>query len=287
MILSTSLQRAKGSTDEELLSSFENILRTCTQVGFEVLDFNLGHYTRWSSPVHAENWQDWWKRLRDRADEQEISWWQGHAHFVNWEIEPLDDWAWHDELVRRTIVGAGIMGIKTLVLHPKTWPDQAWYSRQASLEVNLESCKRYSEWAAPYDLTLAIENMSEKRKGRRFGSGPEELLELIDLLNDPKFGICWDTGHAHISGIDQVEALRLIAPHLKALHIHDNHGEKDNHLMPLDGTIDWASLVQVLREINYRGCFSFEVIYQNDARPSALYTLFTETLYELGQYLLT
>ena len=30
-------------------------------------------------------------------------------------------------------------------------------------------------------------------------------------------------------------------------HIHDNHGDKDEHLPPYDGTIDWPSALKVLR----------------------------------------
>ncbi|MGB6832339.1 MAG: hypothetical protein WBE24_02690, partial [Candidatus Acidiferrum sp.] len=30
-------------------------------------------------------------------------------------------------------------------------------------------------------------------------------------------------------------------------HIHDNHGEKDEHLPPYDGTIDWESAVKILK----------------------------------------
>ena len=34
---------------------------------------------------------------------------------------------------------------------------------------------------------------------------------------------------------------------MASAHIHDNHGEKDEHLPPYDGTIDWAETVKLLR----------------------------------------
>lgn len=178
------------------------------------------------------------------------------------------------------------MGVKTLVFHPKTVPSPSWYSSKESLQVNVECFRQYGEWAKPYNLTLAIENMIEKPKGRRFGSGPEELLELLEKLNDPRFAICWDTGHAHMAGINQVKALKEIGPLLKALHIADNHGEKDEHLAPLQGTIEWVPFIETLREINYTGDFSYEVLYRDHGEPYAMYELFLQKLRLLGEFLL-
>lgn len=287
MNISTSLRRADVSSPENFAVSFKNILTSCANAGFKVLDFNFAQYTRTASPLVESGWKDWLQQINEIVAEAGIRWSQGHAHFVNWEEEDLANWQWHDELVRRSIVGAGMMGVKTLVVHPKTYPDPAWYSRKSSLNVNLESLKKYGEWAALYDLTIAIENLSEKRVGRRFGTGPEELLELVELLDDPLFGICWDSGHAHISGINQVEALYMIGSHLKALHICDNHGGADEHLPPLAGTIEWESFMKVLREVRYSGDFTFEVIYRGSGLPHRLYDLFLETLYELGNHLLS
>ena len=286
MKISTSPKRADVSSSESFALSFRQILASCKKAGFQVLDLNLAQYTRTHSPLVESGWEDWLKELNEITIDSGLEWSQGHAHFVNWEQEDLNSWEFHDELVRRSIVGAGMMGVKTLVVHPKTYPDAAWYSRKSSLNANLESFKRYGEWAAPYDLTIAVENLSEKRVGRRFGTGPEELLELVELLNDPLFAICWDTGHAHISGINQVEALHMIGPHLKAVHISDNHGAEDEHLMPLAGTIQWEPLIRALREVEYSGDFTFEVIYRSQGEPYRLYDLFVETLYELGSHLL-
>jgi sugar phosphate isomerase/epimerase len=30
-------------------------------------------------------------------------------------------------------------------------------------------------------------------------------------------------------------------------HLHDNHGEKDEHLPPYEGTIDWATAMTLLK----------------------------------------
>ena len=32
-----------------------------------------------------------------------------------------------------------------------------------------------------------------------------------------------------------------------SVHVHDNHGEKDEHLPPYDGTIDWSAAIPLLK----------------------------------------
>lgn len=44
-----------------------------------------------------------------------------------------------------------------------------------------------------------------------------------------------------------------------SLHLNDNDGEKDFHLLPGEGTVDWAEFRQALKEVGYRGPFLFEV----------------------------
>jgi sugar phosphate isomerase/epimerase len=56
---------------------------------------------------------------------------------------------------------------------------------------------------------------------------------------------CLDVGHAHIGGGIGV-ALESMRERVVTAHIHDNHGEKDEHLLPFDGTIDWPATLAAL-----------------------------------------
>ena len=56
---------------------------------------------------------------------------------------------------------------------------------------------------------------------------------------------CFDIGHAHIEG--GVDAgFQLMRDRLVNMHIHDNNGEKDEHLLPHEGTIDWDSALTAI-----------------------------------------
>ena len=50
-------------------------------------------------------------------------------------------------------------------------------------------------------------------------------------------GLTFDIGHANTVGKVQ-EFLKNVA-HANHLHVHDNHGESDEHLALGDGTINW------------------------------------------------
>ena len=50
------------------------------------------------------------------------------------------------------------------------------------------------------------------------------------------------------------------APKLLALHIADNQGINDDHILPYSrGTVDWNSVFNTLKDISYNGLFNFEV----------------------------
>jgi L-ribulose-5-phosphate 3-epimerase len=83
------------------------------------------------------------------------------------------------------------------------------------------------------------------------------FLDLIDALNHPLFGACWDTGHANEQGLKQ-QAMVELGSRLKAMHINDNDGIRDQHLLPYQGNINWASVVQSLKAIGYEGAFTYE-----------------------------
>jgi sugar phosphate isomerase/epimerase len=80
----------------------------------------------------------------------------------------------------------------------------------------------------------------------------ERICELKAVAQVAHIGICYDTGHGHLQGtISGFE-------HIQTTHIHDNHGEKDEHLWPFEGTLDWPALIEKLILANYNGLFLFE-----------------------------
>jgi len=54
-------------------------------------------------------------------------------------------------------------------------------------------------------------------------------------------------GHAHIEG-GIAAAFEAMRERLVTTHIHDNHGDEDEHLLPFEGTIDWDATLQMIAD---------------------------------------
>ena len=80
----------------------------------------------------------------------------------------------------------------------------------------------------------------------------ERIEEFKNVSGVPDIGICFDTGHAHLQGsIGGFTGIR-------STHVHDNNGERDEHLWPFEGTIDWPALIEKMVLAKYQGPFVFE-----------------------------
>jgi sugar phosphate isomerase/epimerase len=53
-------------------------------------------------------------------------------------------------------------------------------------------------------------------------------------------------------------AFETLRSHIASTHVHDNRREKDEHLMPFDGDIDWTEAVRDLRS----GVGQFPVLFE-------------------------
>jgi len=91
-------------------------------------------------------------------------------------------------------------------------------------------------------LTIALENGMAG-----YAATTAELLSLAAECGSPAVGICYDSGHAHITE-DAAAALATLAPSVVTVHLHDNDGKEDQHLLPEEGTLDWRAVVAGLRE---------------------------------------
>lgn len=260
--------------------SCEDSIRAVKEAGFDAIDMSFETYERDGLPMTKPDWKDWVKRQKELCDSLGLPITQGHAHYYtskqNREFTPQERERQEQKMLR-DIEAAGICEIPWLVFHPATSYDGASYSRRLTLKNEIERFKRFGEVADRHGVGIAIENVGcTKNRDKLFGTIPEDLLELLDCLGDDKvFGICWDTGHGNLNRVNQPEAIRQMGQHLKALHIHDNFGEKDEHQLPYLGNIEWEPLLQALKEVKYAGdftyeCFRFTPGFEPEFHPQAM-----------------
>ncbi len=268
----------------------EDAIRLIAEAGYGAVDLDLAFWRLSTDYMAKDNWKEWVERQRDCAREAGLSFSQGHAHFFaldHCELLTEEERAFRDRTILRDIEAAGLCGVKWLVLHPESYCDSVWYSHSLSLEKNRELFARYGEAAAKYGVGIAIENMFIHSMPC-FAASSEDLIELLDRLGDDSlFGLCWDTGHGNLNKVDQPAAVRQMGRRLKALHINDNHGQKDEHILPFAGTICWQPFMEALEEIGYEGDFTYEIHNFSKGFDQGFHQKAVVFARELGEYMLT
>lgn len=245
----------------------EKTLDILHDAGFNYVDITLWAYSQPGSTIEKDDWRDWAQRVREHADKIGVKIRQTHGNTLTgmqWDDYkyPLWDYTWENN--HRAVEITKILGAEWMVMHPTNLPHDPCYSRKKARDENLRYLAPFIEDAKKHGVGIAVENMVDYRGNRRryCGGDPEELIELVDMINDEAVGICIDTGHAHQAGIDVGSYIRMAGDRIKSTHINDNNREGDSHLPPFFGGINWQDTMQAFKDINYQGDFSFELASQ-------------------------
>jgi sugar phosphate isomerase/epimerase len=233
-------------------------LKAC---GFRHLDLAFDYLVQEDDfPFVTDAWEAWVRDLAAFAKANGVCYTHGHGEGTL---------ATRGETVNRTFEACRILGISKLVIHPifrdEDGNDIADVDQFVS--VNEKAVRPLLPLAERCGVTILTENLF-------WGASidPLALSSLVEKVNSPYFGWCYDTGHAHSFGMSPDVLIGLKHPPL-SLHVQDNHGwggerhGKDEHLMPGDGTLDWKRFMEVLHEIGYKGELVLEAHHQSLDAP--------------------
>jgi len=249
-------------------------LETFRRAGYTRLSADFWLFSAPDQMLEKEDWQERIAIYKQKADELGIVFPQTHGNTLSgkrwgdpsYSKEEARVW----ELNHRALEASKYLGAEWVVMHPYNLPHDRLYNRQKALDTNLAYLAPFIEQAKKLGIGIALENMVDFGGNRRryCGGDPDELLELVAVINDPSVGICIDTGHAHLSGIHVGDFIRMTGDLLKCTHIDDNRCDSDTHLPPYFGTIDWEDTLQAFADIGYKGDFSFELSGQHFPRET-------------------
>jgi sugar phosphate isomerase/epimerase len=90
------------------------------------------------------------------------------------------------------------------------------------------------------------------------GSDVAELAAILKETGAPNTGMCFDTGHANMV-CDPADSLSTTGGQVIYVHLNDNDGREDGHLMPTYGTMDMQAIARSLHKIDYHGTLMLEV----------------------------
>ena len=100
-------------------------------------------------------------------------------------------------------------------------------------------------------VTICVENTQSE-----MGS-PDYLRAFVDETRLTGLRFNFDIGHAHLAEFPEEQRLEKSFSPLRELvssvHLHDNHGEKDEHLPPYDGSIHWPDAIKLLKSAAQNG----------------------------------
>ena len=238
-------------------------IETCAKAGYRVLDINFCMGLNPDSPMRGDGWEAYVRSIGALAQSHGIRFNQSHLPYYDVDSERGTERARQmEQLIERSIIGSAMLGAKWCVTHPFTAREGKGVS-SVSLEKNLEYFGSHLKTAWRAGVGIALENDFEyhagQPRGRVYCAAMEELIGLCDAFSDPAVGVCYDFGHANLTGGFHRHNLNLLGGRLKALHVQDNHGEKDEHLMPFFGSIDWKDAMAGLADIRFPGDLTFEI----------------------------
>ncbi len=258
--------------------SINHQIERITNAGFKFLDFSFDSWVNEAnsnvtkSPFLLQNWESWIESAKETAEKNGARFNQGHAPASVFSCGT--DYDLYIKYVKRAIDCCNILGIKWLVHHAVTYPNQ-FGSSLSWLEFNKKAFCEILEYSKKKNVGVAIENMWPVWKlYDREQWNTEILIELVDNLNDDLVGICWDTGHGNLTANargfklcnhpelleygNQYNEIIKMGKRLKCLHIHDNNGMDDDHILPFTGSINWKDVMRGLSDIQYTGAFTYE-----------------------------
>jgi len=133
--------------------------------------------------------------------------------------------------------------IPTAVVHTTSGDYPPPYS-----QLGLDRFKRLIEKAEKNNVNIALENVRK----------PEYMDNIFKNIKSDRLKFCYDSGHENCftPGLD---FLAKYGDKLAALHLHDNDGASDQHLLPFMGNVKWERIMAHLKRLEYKGPLAFEI----------------------------
>jgi len=162
--------------------------------------------------------------------------------------------------IKRALEAAEHIPLRNLVVHLGA-RDDTWSPR--TIEFALTALEHLGAFAGPLGVRLLVENLLSE------ATTPEHLVSILDMGHLGNVGVCLDLGHANIT-VGTADAIATLGKRIASVHVHDNHGTKDEHLWPGSGTIDWKSTATALKALATPPATVLEISYSLPEAHAAL-----------------
>jgi len=207
-------------------------------------DAEFDYIELWGEVPHAyPEWVDR-RKLRDALSPYEMTLTM-HAPFT--DLNPATPFQPVKGAVERTLedfVKLGdYLGASIITVHPGSVHNEALIPR--SVESSVATLRKLVA-AAGGRLSINVENQTKSRSKYHFPlASTSESLDLI-LAEVEGLRFTLDTGHAHVNGQSPLALAESAGPRLTEVHLSDNGGASDEHLIPGEGSLEFKGLMEGL-----------------------------------------
>ena len=219
--------------------------------GFDAVDYSFF----WQDPSNSildDNYLERAYKTKELLAKYDLVCNQAHA--------PIGDTAFNSPInlshseyrdIVRAMEYSSVIGAKHIVVHSLKTPLGV-----SQVEINAKYYQSFEPYCKQFGVKIAVENLYPSRNL----DTPDKVNDVLKQLDPDYFVSLVDVGHANLQHYPPESFIRKILPgRLQGLHIHDNHGESDEHIVPYMGNIRWECVLEALAEINYSGDFTFEL----------------------------
>lgn len=159
------------------------------------------------------------------------------------------------DLMKQAVYACCEMNCHVLMLHLcNRFPENELGERIVAVR---ESLRELVPYAAQKGIKLAIENLVADTTFVLFE-------RMLSEFKDAHVGVCYDTSHAYLAD-NMYSLLESYGDRIIAVHISDNKGQLDDHMLPFEGKIDWTEFMYVFSKIAFSGTFLLEVEMRESA----------------------
>lgn len=154
-----------------------------------------------------------------------------------------------EDVVETIRLSAGL-GARCVTVHPGLVSPSSSLDLERVRALARSSVLRLSKASEEYGVPVAVENMPRMR-----WLVYQEPAELLGIIEGTELGVCFDAGHANTCG--NTERWLELRDRFMNVHIHDNRGERDEHLVLGEGTVPVARILDALHGV-YKGNYVIE-----------------------------
>ncbi|UCF71573.1 MAG: sugar phosphate isomerase/epimerase [candidate division WOR-3 bacterium] len=153
------------------------------------------------------------------------------------------------DVYRKCIEAAHCLSARVVIFHPTA------YQRHDNIEIRKKTIVRnlgkLLDYLGKTGVTIAVENDSH--------DAANDIVSFsLDEIGDVRYGFCYDSSHDNL--VQQPLALlKKYGSRLFTTHISDNRGNKDDHMLPYQGTYDWNGFCEIFTRLGFVGVFLLEV----------------------------